>query len=237
LAVDAIIGGHVTVNNIPAPPLPTDGGAPPPPAQTSCSVDGHAKPCPVIDTIDNLTDPCLRSVAGKLFKNNLTGKIASILNDVFGSTDKVNLTFNQNTDSSAGASPAQTVGTPPSNGMFSATITLNTAQVGESSQEYKAILMVHEVLHAYMDYSTPYMTQLQQHTAMAQKYVNDIKAFVQGLYPTLSDPDAYAMILNGMADVYGSNKTAYNAVLATFNTSQANYEFQRAGLSGTPCGK
>lgn len=203
------------------------------PGTSNCSVTLPAVPCPVIDTIDNLTDPCLRSVTGKLFKNNLTGKIASILTDVFGSTDKVNLTFVEND----GTVPTQTSPISVNGNVYSETITVNLAQVKDASQEYKAIIMVHEVLHAYMNYNAPKMTQLQQHTAMAQKYVNDIKTFVQGLYPTLSDPDAYAMILNGMADVYGNNETAYEAVLATFNTSQANYELQKAGLSGTPCGK
>ena len=214
---NSIDGSHLTVNFIP-PPDPCT----PPIVVTQ-------------DITDNLKDPCLKTVLGNLKNNNLNGKIADIINDVFGSSDKVNITFNQKNDPTD-TIPARTVGSGPSgNGTFNAAITLNLSRVGEGSQEFKAIIMVHEVLHAYMDYNTAYKSQLQQHQQMAQKYVNDIKAFVQGLYPTLSDPDAYAMILNGMGDVYNNNQTAYNAVLHSFNTSQANYEFQRSGLSGTPC--
>jgi hypothetical protein len=184
--------------------------------------------------INHLNDLCLRKVLDSLINNNLNGKIANIINDVFGSSDKVNITFNEK-NAPTDTIPAQTIGSTSSNGVFNAVITLNLAQVGEGSQEYKAIIMVHEVLHAYMDYNTTYKSQLEQHQQMAQKYVNDIKAFIQGLYPTLSDPDAYAIILNGMGDIYKGNQTAYNAVLHSFNTSQANYEFQRSGLSGTPC--
>ena len=221
----SVTGGHLTINNLPTPP---DGGYPPP-------VNSPCPPTVVTQyIIDNLNDPCLKTVLANLKNNNLSGKIANIINDVFGSSDKVNITFNEK-NAPTDTIPAQTIGSTSSNGVFNAVITLNLAQVGEGSQEYKAIIMVHEVLHAYMDYNTTYKSQLEQHQQMVQKYVNDIKAFIQGLYPTLSDPDAYAIILNGMGDIYKGNQTAYNAVLHSFNTSQANYEFQRSGLSGTPC--
>ena len=96
--------------------------------------------------------------------------------------------------------------------------------------------MIHEVLHAYMIYNGgANQTQLQQHIQMAQKYVGGIKTFVQALYPTLSNADAYSIILNGMADVYQNNATAYQTLLNNYNTSQANYEMQKAGLTGTSC--
>ncbi|MBA3829953.1 MAG: hypothetical protein H0X33_13515 [Taibaiella sp.] len=54
----AINDGHLTVNNLPAPP--PDGGVPPPPAQTPCIVDAPPQPCATMD-------PCSQ---GKLLSNN-----------------------------------------------------------------------------------------------------------------------------------------------------------------------
>ncbi|MDB5086838.1 MAG: hypothetical protein JWR09_832 [Mucilaginibacter sp.] len=190
--------------------------------------------------IDDLKAPCLKFVLeNKLIKNNLNGEIANIINDVFGSSDKVNITFSEENNPSH-QYPAITTGYPPSNGIFNTTTTLNLAQIGEGSQEYKTIVMVHEVLHAYMDYNNQYFgNQLKQHKEIAQKYVNDIKIFVQGLYPTLKDNDAYAIILNGIGDIYGNdlNNPAYVALRNSYSVTDFSGTFllQKDGVTGTPC--
>lgn len=218
---NSINGSHLTVNFIP-PPNPCTPAVP-----------------VIAKIIDDLKDPCLKFVLeNKLIKNNLSGKIADIIHDVFGSSDKVNITFKEE-NNSAHAYPAITTGTSSTSGIFNATTTLNLAQVGSGSQEYKAIVMVHEVLHAFMDYNQPFKTQLQQHKEIAQKYVNDIRVFVKGLYPTLTDNDAYAMILNGISDIYDNNlqNPNYIALINSYKIVDLSGSFllQKEGITGTSC--
>ena len=171
-----------------------------------------------------------------MLNNDLSGKVASIINDVFNSSDRVNLTFNEFTDPNG--KPAKSDPATLNNGVYNETIQLNLSLIKGSSKEFATIIMVHEILHAYMNYNNQFRyLQLQQHQEMAEKYVADMKGFVQQLYP-INDPDAYAIILNGLADIFGNNKPAYIDTLKTkYNVDDplGTYEMERAGLQGTTC--
>ena len=92
-----------------------------------------------------------------------------------------------------------------------------------------------------MNYNSSYVTQFQQHTAIATKYVNDMRAFVQQIYPSMDTNGVNAVILNGIADVYpkGIKDDAYLALLKSYGVTDAlgNYELQRGGVTGTSCPK
>ncbi|NHA06478.1 hypothetical protein G7092_21900 [Mucilaginibacter sp. HC2] len=228
--------------NKPPPPKPhcTPAGTTDPPSDPGGFPEPDPGTCPILVSnivINDVKDSCLKTTLDVMINSNLSGKIAFIINDVFNSSDRVNLTFQDYSDTSPNAPPAITDLPIKANGAYNETINLNMGQLKDASMEFKTIIAIHEILHAYMNYNKEYYgLALQQHQAIAQKYVGDIKTFVQGLYPTLSDPDAYAIILNGMKDVY-KDANAYQSLLNSYNTNQANYEYQRAGIYGTPCNK
>ena len=205
--------------------------------KTNCaSPGGDGNPLPTFNVYNNLTDSCLHAaLITMLNASNLNNKISGILTDVFGSSDKVNLSFQNYTN--ANDKPAKTESPYYYNNTFNVTIDLNTSKLEGCSQEFATITMVHEVLHGFMDYNGQYKTQLQQHQQIAEKYVEDIKSYVQQLYP-INDQDAYAIILNGLSDVYGNSPLTFmNALKTKYNVDDplGTYELERVGLQGTKC--
>ncbi|MEZ2338098.1 hypothetical protein AB6735_20785 [Mucilaginibacter sp. RCC_168] len=214
--------------------MPPDGGDGFPPPQGPCYVE-----TPTVIT-NNVKDPCLKTALNVMIDKNLTGRIASIINDVFNSSDKVNITFQEFNDPNA--KPAKSEIPTTNNGVFNETISLNLAQIKDASMEFKTIISVHEILHAYMNYNNQYfMQQFQQHKEIAKKYVDDIRGFVQQIYPSMDTDAANAIILNGIADVYpkGIKDDRYIDLLKSYGVTDAlgNYELERAGVTGSSCPK
>jgi hypothetical protein len=186
--------------------------------------------------INDLQDSCSSKVLQKLQSQDLNGEIADIISDVFNTSDKVNLTFNEFFDPNK--APAKSIISTKQGELFSEVISLNTAHVQNASQEFRAVLMIHESLHAYMNYNNNYyQDQLGQHQEMADKYVQKVKVLLQHMY-SIDDQNAYSLILNGLRDAFGNNIPAYyNALKTKYNIDDPlrKYEYHRVGLSGTQC--
>nr|WP_294943979.1 hypothetical protein [uncultured Mucilaginibacter sp.] len=202
---------------------------------TPCTVVVPPPP-PILN--NNLQNPCLKSVLNKLTQgSNLNGKIATIIHDVFQTNDKVNLTFEEYTN--AGDGTAQTSIPTITNGIFNETIKLNLAQLGNSSQEFSATIMVHETLHAYLNYNSNLKTQLSQHIEMANKYVDDMRGVLQQVFPSLTNDDANAIILNGLGDIYQQKPSYWNQLLTKYNTDNVSIQVLadafKKGIYGTKC--
>lgn len=202
---------------------------------------GTPQPCPEkirLDIVDSLKNKCLKDVLAKLkMDKNLNNKISEIIQNIFNKNDKVNITFKEYTDPSAG--PARTEVPDRRNGVFNETINLNLAHFNGSSQEFAAIVMVHEVLHAYMNYDNKYyLNQLAQHQDIAERYVYEIKNLILNIYPGMDEKDAYAIILNGLKDALGPSKDDFIQLLNKqykVNDPFGIYESYRNGFSGTKC--
>ena len=210
------------------------GSVNPPPCSTG--MNPGTNPQQIIT--DKLNNPCLKNVLNKITQTtNLNGKIADIIHDVFATNDKVNLTFEEYTSSSDG--PAQTLAPiVDNNGIYNEDIKLNLYHLKDASQEFSAIIMVHETLHAYMNYNGQFLlNQLYQHQEMADKYVTDIKNFIQQSYP-INDADAYSIILNGLKDIFKNNTPLYLQTLQSkyhVTDPAGTYEAYRGGIEGTMC--
>lgn len=240
-------GGTVeaSVNNVqrtqqyqPNPNDPTDNGFPPPASPTPCQV---VRPTPPAIITNNLQNACLKDVLNKLTQTtNLNGKIADIIHNTFATNDKVNLTFEEYTSTNDG--PAQTLpATIDNNGVYNETIKLNLSKLNNSSQEFSATTMIHETLHAYMNYNSNLKTQLSQHQEMASKYLSDIRTFLQQVFPTLSTDNANSLILRGLGDVFDQKPAYWNTLLTELNTSNVTIEITSDGYKngqmgyGTKC--
>ena len=214
------------------------------------SVQGCPVVTPPIVTIapptitDNLKNPCINGVLQSLLNKNLSNQITNILVNVFDQNDRVNLTFEENTsipkNGPSQSYPTKNVTT--SNGVryFNEMIDLNPNVLSGASKEYIATIIVHEIIHAYLNENgTFYNNQLLQHETMAESFMDDLRIAVQQLFPSLSNEDAISMILGGFADISTLNATYWNDLLTHYKTSNSTIAtvtgLYKNGSLGTTC--
>lgn len=182
--------------------------------------------------------------------------ITNTLNDVFGISNQLDLTFKDAATippDAGGDIYAQTTPSPPnpSTGVINVTITLNRALLLGASDEFIAQVLVHEIIHAYLDVIPNLLnTQISQHLDMGLNYVTQMSAALTSFYPNLSETAANSLTLYGLAAFFeNTNETPpgyWNQLLAQygFNTdpsSTNNYAYLAqlylTGTYGTHCGQ
>ncbi|PWN61459.1 hypothetical protein [Chryseobacterium oncorhynchi] len=101
-----------------------------------------------IDTEKLKEFPCAYEIAQEL--PNLSNDLAKLLQDTFGKSDKVNITFQPK----EGMGDVDGVRSSASqkDGIFSATIDLNADVLRYGTKEYILVTMYHETIHAYLGY-------------------------------------------------------------------------------------
>jgi predicted SprT family Zn-dependent metalloprotease len=187
-----------------------------------------------------LKNPCAKQVLDDLINDDLTGQIANIIQNLFGSTTQVNLDFEESTTTQGNA---PTASSPPvvANGIFNDKITLNSSQIAGSSKEYLASIMIHEVLHAYLSYNGVAQNQLLQHQNIALNYVSGIRDLLQQEYD-ISSEDANCLIIEGLSDLQSNPlySNFYNNLLSSLNLTtgliQTTSLLYKEGINGTSCG-
>jgi hypothetical protein len=108
-----------------------------------------------IDTSISNHFPCVQRIATSLTQySNLNALAQVALNTVFGINQKIHLTFTsgpnlgQDVDGDTKPDSAYMIGSD-----FYATIRLNPWMLTNSTQEYTAATIIHEAVHAYIDYN------------------------------------------------------------------------------------
>jgi hypothetical protein len=183
------------------------------------------------DIKNNLKDPCLIGTLDKLMNTPSGAKedINYILTNVFGESKKYNLTFVENPNL-ADNQDGHTLPAIITNGIFSFTIELNSNTLLDATKEFTAATIIHEVVHAYLR-TTGKIGQLQQHSEMANGYVNRMASALIKMYPNLTTNQANAMAWGGLQDTSGWAALPDN--LKNQYTIENNY--QHAGNFGTKC--
>jgi predicted site-specific integrase-resolvase len=136
-----------------------------------------------------LTNPCFQEVLAELKKNNVYGKISEIIQkfDFKKQGLKYSVTINENTadeDTNLIEKNAYVRGN---------IITLNSIDLKSASKEYIARVIIHEILHVYINNrfgST-------DHQEMLNDYVDEIAMFLNKLYQT-KEEDAKILSLLGL---------------------------------------
>lgn len=102
--------------------------------------------------IDSLVGyPCAQSILGLLPSINL--EIKKVLDSTFGIDQTVNIKFKPDTSLIGTLVNGETLRYTMTNGVFTSTIGLNPWMLTHSTKEYIFTTMLHESLHAYMDYN------------------------------------------------------------------------------------
>lgn len=136
-----------------------------------------------------LKTPCFNEVLAELKNNNVYGKISEIIQKIdFEKRGlKYSVIINENTedaDRKLNGLNAYVIGN---------VITLNASVLNSASKEYIARVIIHEILHVYINNKF----QNTDHQEMLNEYVVEIAAFLHTLYKT-DEKDAKILALLGL---------------------------------------
>lgn len=197
-----------------------------------CEGDGGGEPVPEI--INNVDDPCIRQSVNNAINGGCSNKISNFINSVFANSEQFHIQFND--------SPillnhpddvAYTTWTPMNPDESKANITFSNTLLNSSSKEYIAATILHEVVHAWIDYKFPNAGEnIQQHEMMAQPgRFNMMRDALMELCPNLSLSEATDLTWGGLYSTI-----AFISLPQTEKDRivQRNVDFQNGNL-GTPC--
>ncbi|MFE7085559.1 SprT-like domain-containing protein [Sphingobacterium spiritivorum] len=152
---------------------------------------------------NNIENPCLKKIVDEVISNDIASLTNECLLDVFKQNDKINLRFYETTrlpDLTAGiASTTFTSGT--SN--LDVKIELNANTLPNASQEYVALAVVHESIHAYLYTKGFFTTMIDQHDMMWSSYIDVIAGYLNQQYGTDMNV-ARTLATDGLQNTFGS---------------------------------
>lgn len=202
---------------------------------------GYEEPPPLPEVLNNVDDPCLKSSVNNAIALDCKNEISSFINTVFGNSDQFILDFQDNTLIGSQATfDAYTVTGPLNNNNLTTlktTITLNNPQLNDASKEYIAATILHESIHAWIDYLFPSQpANAEQHNLMAASYRFDMMLnALKQMFPGLNSQDAIDLTWGGL----------YNSILFNNLSSaerqriiETNNRYKHRSLpngKGTPC--
>ncbi|MEZ2336750.1 hypothetical protein AB6735_14000 [Mucilaginibacter sp. RCC_168] len=160
----------------------------------------------------------------------VTNQINTLVQSIFGNSDKLNLTFEDVTTlSNQVDGSTQPNGYFDANGNLNITIQLNKNTMPSYSQQYISRVIMHEALHAYMIAKN--MPAIEQHEEMAINYVTKIASSLQQLFPGLTDSDAKSLALGGLfqTNTFKDTIASDMGLLGSFDATQAAYSIGSLG--------
>lgn len=173
------------------------------------SLPGPINPCDVVDSpppsndiIDNLTDLCLKAALSKAKNSSVQDTIEKIITKL----DKdvhvlVSVTEQEQLFTNGIVVDGKTTNYnfDPNSKVFSCSIILNKEVLLNATQEYLVGTIVHEVLHAYLQYEAGSTAQHDNnHETIAKDYVAPVVNFLRTLFPDLDQPNATAIAWGGL---------------------------------------
>ncbi|UEG53447.1 hypothetical protein LLH06_00450 [Mucilaginibacter daejeonensis] len=173
------------------------------------------------DIVTNLDNTCLNNVWKKL-RANLNAEFTHMLTGTFEVNDHINFIIDDGRV--ANNANAQTVPSRPphtgSNGItyFDVKVTLNDKTLPSYSQEYVATVILHEVMHAYMEENKIYyQNQFMQHREMFYAYLENMRDALQRFNGDISDQEGIILALDGMKDFIITDPELYDLVLQFYH--------------------
>lgn len=164
---------------------------------------GIPSPPKVPSTINNkVTDPCLHAaVDDALLQNkNLVGEMANIIKN-FDSNKSVDISIYDGDIfySNGQPKPGQTTKQLFRDNTFTADITIGKAYHQGTSKESLVTSLIHEVVHAYLGYTSNGFLQTQTHDVIAAKYVTPMAEYLKSSF-NITLKEAYGLAWSGIPD-------------------------------------
>ncbi|WP_218331100.1 MULTISPECIES: hypothetical protein [Hydrotalea] len=203
------------------------------------SITTPPPPMLLADIKNELKDPCLNTVANNLITSTFKNTVTDILQNIFNVNDKLNIYFQENTtrEKEAWTQPGTL-----SNRILDEIVYVNPNLLHDASQEYIASLLIHEIIHTYLDVNTTLSGNMQQHPEMLKNYIEKMSLSLLDFYKNITLDQARALCIAGFGDL--QNFQDFNNILESygFNTDPAstrNIGFfiqpLQSGSAGTKC--
>jgi len=173
------------------------------------------------DVKNNLKEECLKALVNTLLNSTIENKITQILNRTFGQNSTVTLYFEEDytIPIEASTQPYVIQGT---NDITKIITRINPSKFDENaSKEYKTVVIMHEVIHAFLDMNPSMLKNLTQHAFMLNNYVDILSTTLQDFFPSMTTDQANSLAL------YGLGKDVTNS--AAFDEALKKYGFDRNG--------
>ena len=107
-------------------------------------------------------------------------------------------------------------------------IKLNSDVLPNASEQYIAVTILHETLHAYFRQTG----QLDDHNEMVNNYIPWFESTLKTLYPSMSPEDAEALAYGGLTDSMAFTTSEKDAFRASYEYTSNAYA---TGMKGSPC--
>ena len=175
---------------------------------------------PSVQYWNNVTDPCLKKLVDRVL-SSVTLVTTTLNNNYFGNNAYYAMSYHDAALGSSGTTVTNgqtnpSIYTAP-DGIRYIDITLNSDVLTNTSQEFAAITIMHEALHAMLLADGAAATNFAQHNEIANKYVSDLANSLFALFG-MTQLDAYALAWSGL-DVQSTSAWA-----ALDPTTQATYQ-------------
>jgi hypothetical protein len=212
---------------------PPGGGTPAPTPQPQPCNTTNNPVTPVPATITNkVKNPCLHGLVEATISSGVTNQINSLIQNVFGGSTTMNLTFID-----VNTLPIFADGYTNNNGgiisgKLNVEIQLDANHLPSFSQEYIARVIMHEALHAYLDANG--MVDALQHEDMIINYVTKMAAALQQIFPHLGVVDAKNLALGGLQLTTTFQNTIENDMGLSGTFAATNIAYSQGSL-GTRC--
>ena len=229
VTVESVSNGHLTINV-----------QQPPPGGGSGSGGTTPQPCPpttappvVPNITNNVKNPCLNAMVNATISANVSNQINSLIQNVFGSSTTLNITFVDVNDLGS-ADGYSNLNGGLVNGKLNVQIQLDNTHLPNYSQQYIARVIMHEALHAYLTYMGT--SESQQHESMIVNYVTVMAASLQQMFPGLSSSDAQNLALGGLQLTTTFQNTIENDMnlSGSFGATNIAYSVGPLGLRCNP---
>jgi len=159
-----------------------------------------------IEITNNIKDSCLKALVTLLQNpDRLDNAIAKILLNVFGTNDKINLTFTEKNDLvNKWGIPINGYSKEHKYGSYE--VFLNSSELNQYSKERQTLTIMHEILHNYFWARYNNINGLQinnHHTNMLENYIEFMASSLEDLFPNLKSNHDVTLALC-FDDLYGS---------------------------------
>ena len=184
------------------------------------------------DVTDNIDDTCIKATFDKITSLNMRNNISDILHNTFGGSKDFNIHFHDDPLGDV-MKDGNTVPVIWPSGRMDFDITLNSEVLPNSSREFTAATIYHEILHAYLR-TTGLIGNLNHHNSMANDFATKLANALQNAFPGLDPLDAKGLAWGGLdgSAAYDSIRVNHPSELLDLQSRNAQH---RVNSKGTPC--
>lgn len=196
------------------------------------------------ENIENkIENPCLKNMVDKIIKKDIEFTIEETLLSIFGENNDFNITYNESKtlkeDNHGRAMPSNFK--INNQGQYTAmdiNIELNVNTLPNSSQEFITTVIVHESIHAYLNYKG-FVYVTNQHDIMLTNYISLMANYLINKFE-IPTKDAYALSMGGLQNSINDQilQNLKNKLGQQFpnNNERLNLQDQyRSGYKGKKC--